>query len=38
MSDIKFIGLDVHKATTTAAVLDENGKLMSHAVLITQAG
>lgn len=37
MSDIKFIGLDVHKTSISAAVLDENGKLVMQSVLLTQA-
>lgn len=38
MSDINFIGLDVHKTSISAAVLDENGKLVMRSVLLTQAG
>ena len=37
MSDNKFIGLDVHKTSVTAAVLDDNGKLVMRSVLLTQA-
>ena len=37
MSDAKFIGLDVHKTTISAAVLDESGKLVMRAVLATNA-
>lgn len=38
MSDSKFIGLDVHKTSVAAAVLDDNGKLVMRSVLLTQAG
>jgi len=37
MSDIKFIGLDVHKTSVAVAVLDDNGKLAMRSVLLTQA-
>jgi transposase len=37
MSDVKFIGLDVHKTSISAAVLDESGKLAMQAVVATQA-
>ena len=37
MNDIKFIGLDVHKTSISAAVLDESGKLVMQAVLMTNA-
>ena len=37
MSDVKFIGLDVHKTSISAAVLDESGKLVMQAVLMTNA-
>ena len=37
MSEIKFIGLDVHKATVSAAVLDESGRVVMRAVFVTQA-
>jgi hypothetical protein len=37
MSDIKFIGLDVHKTSVAVAVLDDNGKLVMRPVLLTQA-
>lgn len=38
MSDTKFIGLDVHKTSITAAVLNDDGKLVMQSVLLTQAG
>ena len=34
---VKYIGLDVHQATTVAAVLDAHGKLVMECVLETQA-
>jgi transposase len=37
MSDVKFIGLDVHKTSISAAVLDESGKLAMQSVVATQA-
>jgi transposase len=37
MSDVKFIGLDVHKTSISAAVLDESGKLVMQSVVATQA-
>lgn len=37
MSDVKFIGLDVHKTSITAAVLNEEGQLVMQAVLRTEA-
>ena len=37
MSDTKFIGLDIHKTSISAAVLDESGKLMMQAVFMTNA-
>jgi hypothetical protein len=37
MSSAKYIGLDVHQATTVAAVLDSNGKLVMEAIVETQA-
>jgi len=36
MSDVKFIGLDVHKTSMSAAVLDESGKLVMQAVWMTK--
>ena len=33
MSDDKFIGLDVHKTSISAAVLDESGKLVMQAAV-----
>jgi transposase len=37
MNDAKYIGLDVHRATISAAVLDSAGKLVMEAILETQA-
>jgi transposase len=37
MNDAKYIGLDVHQATISAAVLDSAGKLVMEAVLETKA-
>ena len=37
MSEIKYIGMDVHKASTSVAVLDAAGKLVSEATLRTEA-
>jgi transposase len=37
MNDAKYIGLDVHQATVSAAVLDSNGKLGMECVLETKA-
>lgn len=37
MSNVKYIGLDVHQATTVAAVLDASGKLVMEAILETKA-
>ena len=37
MNDAKYIGLDVHQATISAAVLDSNGKLIMESVLETKA-
>jgi hypothetical protein len=37
MTSAKYIGLDVHQATTAAAVLDSNGKLVMESVLETRA-
>jgi hypothetical protein len=36
MNDAKYIGLDVHQATISAAVLDSSGKLLMEAILATQ--
>ena len=32
MNDVKYIGLDVHQATISAAVLDSTGKLVMECV------
>src|SRR6202047_677390 len=37
MNDTKYIGLDVHQATISAAVLDSAGRLLMEAVLETKA-
>src|SRR5215469_6681600 len=37
MTNVKYIGLDVHQATIAAAVLDANGKLVMESVLETRA-
>jgi hypothetical protein len=34
---VKYIGLDVHQATTVAAVLDAHGKLVMESILETKA-
>jgi transposase len=37
MNDAKYIGLDVHQATISAAVLDSTGKLVMESIIETQA-
>jgi hypothetical protein len=37
MNDAKYIGLDVHQATMSAAVLDSAGNLVMEAILETKA-
>ena len=37
MKDTKYIGMDVHQATISVAVLDSAGKLVMEAVLETKA-
>jgi transposase len=37
VNDAKYIGLDVHQATISAAVLDSAGKLVMEAILETKA-
>src|SRR5260370_14180591 len=37
LNDAKYIGLDVHQATISAAVLDSTGKLVMESVLETKA-
>ena len=37
MNDVKYIGLDVHQATISAAVRDSDGKLVLEAILETKA-
>jgi transposase len=38
MDSVKYVGLDVHQATISAAVLDAEGKLVMQLVLATRAG
>src|SRR5258708_7236271 len=37
MNDAKYIGLDVHQATISVAILDSAGKLVMEAILETKA-
>jgi hypothetical protein len=37
VTDAKYIGLDVHQATISAAVLDSTGKLVMESILETKA-
>jgi len=37
VNDAKFIGLDVHQATVSAAVLDSSGKLVMESIVETEA-
>jgi hypothetical protein len=37
MNDAKYIGLDVHQATISAAVLDSTGKLLMESIFETKA-
>ncbi len=37
MNDAKYIGLDVHQATISAAVLDSDGRLIMESILETKA-
>lgn len=37
MSKVKYIGLDVHQVSISAAVLDESGKVMLQCTLPTQS-
>ncbi len=37
MNSIKYIGLDVHQSTISAAVLDQEGKLIQQSILATRA-
>jgi hypothetical protein len=37
MKNVKYIGLDVHQATISIAVLDANGKLLMQSVIATQS-
>lgn len=38
MNSDKYIGMDVHQATTVVAVLDAEGKLVLETIVETQAG
>jgi len=38
MNTVKYIGMDVHLATISIAVLDANGKLIMEVTIATQAG
>ncbi len=37
MNDAKYVGLDVHQATISVAVLDSTGKVVMEAILETKA-
>src|SRR6202795_5123896 len=37
LNDIKYIGLDVHQATISTAVLDSTGKLLMESIIETKA-
>src|SRR5690349_17681077 len=37
MNKLKYIGLDVHQASISVAVLDESGKLVMQSVIATRA-
>jgi hypothetical protein len=37
MNDAKYIGMDVHQATISAAVRDSSGNLVMEAILETKA-
>src|ERR1700676_5019919 len=37
LNDVKYIGLDVHQATISAAVLDSTGKLLMESIVETKA-
>jgi hypothetical protein len=38
MSQEKYIGMDVHQATISVAVLDSRGKLIMESILETKSG
>jgi hypothetical protein len=38
MDSVKYVGLDVHQATVSAAVLDAEGKLVMQSILATHSG
>jgi len=37
MDSVRYIGLDVHRDTVSAAVLDQRGKLVMQSVVVTRA-
>ena len=37
MDSVRYIGLDVHRDTVSAAVLDNEGRLVMQSVLVTRA-
>src|SRR5215467_4446146 len=37
LNDVKYIGLDVHQATISAAVLDSTGQLLMESIIETKA-
>jgi hypothetical protein len=37
MNSVKYVGLDVHQSTISAAVLEEDGKLVMQCVVVTRA-
>jgi hypothetical protein len=38
MDSVKYVGLDVHQATISAAVMDSEGRVVMECVLATRAG
>jgi hypothetical protein len=38
MKPVKYIGMDVHQATISVAVLDERGKLIMECIVETSTG
>jgi TctA family transporter len=38
MDRVKWVGLDVHQATISAAVMDSEGRVVMECVLATRAG
>jgi Fe-S cluster biogenesis protein NfuA len=37
MNSVRYVGLDVHQDTISAAVLDEGGRLIQQSILATRA-